>query len=448
MYPFSSNSSPDQKQEPIYPIFMANFMCDGGPYDVASLDVIHAALHSHLISKLDKLKSIKFSRTLEARTRIHVHRARATITELTTLQLLKLLAGNHVSAKQDLRAIGFLNAYKKNAISDSIKAEEVWWFLAEDFIEFLTKLVDEFKIPLCEQVIKKTQELLDANVAHDNNLIMNLFNEGKDKEALIFARELPTDSTAVKTVPILANKLKKRYYFDYAFPTESETKMNQQEPVLTPIKDENGKHKGTMKQYTAVLESPMDLVTLVNALDSMGIKTTSIVKEGMEQLILSEKEELDKRYGSQDIFKNRSAFQPEPKEDSPFHRPVFAHLEETEIRCVEIVFNMMHSVLQEMLIETQRRGQGPQPYDVINQCHSFTQVAQYIMSNQKFAIEFLLHIRINGTAPSFIVDDIQKCLLAIYGRLTNSNHRDTFLCSLDNLIRFLKLKNHPYQPQH
>ena len=62
MYPFSSNSSPDQKQEPIYPIFMANFMCDGGPYDVASLDVIHATLHSHLISKLDKLKSIKFSR--------------------------------------------------------------------------------------------------------------------------------------------------------------------------------------------------------------------------------------------------------------------------------------------------------------------------------------------------------------------------------------------------
>ena len=117
-----------------------------------------------------------------------MHRARTTINELTTFQLLKLLAGNHVSAKQDLRAIGFLNAYKKNAISDSIKAEEVWWFLAEDFIEFLTKLVDEFKIPLCEQVIKKTQELLDANVAHDNNLIMNLFNEGsylkltKDKE--------------------------------------------------------------------------------------------------------------------------------------------------------------------------------------------------------------------------------------------------------------------------
>ena len=445
MYPFSSNSSPDQKQEPIYPIFMANFMCDGGPYDVASLDVIHAALHSHLISKLDKLKSIKFSRTLETRTRLHVARARVTMTELTTFQLLKLLAGNHVSAKQDLRAIGFLNAYKKNAISDSIKAEEVWWFLAEDFIEFLTKLVDEFKIPLCEQVIKKTQELLDANVAHDNNLIMNLFNEGKDKEALIFARELPTDSTAVKTVPILANKLKKRYYFDYAFPTESETKMNQQEPVVTPIKDENGKHKGTMKQYTAVLQSPMDLVTLVNALDSMGIKTTSIVKAGMEQLIFSEKETTEKRNSGQRTCKDQPTFK--PREEPSFQRHVFVNSDTIAIGYIETLYSFVCEAFSEVDAMYKQQLHQFELHIPGSRYQDFLKTVHFVKENQKYTIECLVQIRLQKSSYAYHIGSTMFHIKNIYDYLLNSPHRHGFLTTLDMLITHQENRYHAGRPQ-
>ena len=285
------------------PTFKCEILKDKSAYDLKQLEIISTSLRNALVAKMKLLDGLTISKQFYGNTLVSKAKVTHIVRQMDLFYLIKTLLGNHIVTKHDMRAKAFLRAVHCNKVNGAVSEQEIWWLLADDIDKDMKVWNLRHVIPTLHDFCNASLTSSVNDIEHENNVVLNLLRGGKDKEALILTKRILPTSKAVKTISVLANKLKSAYYYDFVdfgdtaqvkekteqTPNESETKMNQQEPVVTPIKDENGKHKGTMKQYTAVLQSPMDLVTLVNALDSLGIKTTSIVVDLPIELITEQK---------------------------------------------------------------------------------------------------------------------------------------------------------------